>query len=200
MNPRGAGDARPFPVPPAPRGRLSGGLSRTYRDRVDSGVRYQSTRATAGTLTAWDRWDVGVARARVPLAGGHMPDAVEPFHVEPFHAELLRMEVRYQHSDAFIVVEGAFDTTGAERFVASVVDALETHPEAIVVDALETHPEAVVVDAKGLTFIDSSGLAALLRSRVAAGAAGVGLRISDQSPALRRAISVAGLEDLLADV
>jgi anti-anti-sigma factor len=112
-----------------------------------------------------------------------MPDAVEPFH-----AELLRIEVRYQHSDAFIVVEGAFDTTGADRFVASVVDALETHREAI------------VVDAKGLTFIDSSGLAALLRSRVAAGAAGVGFRISYRSPALRRAISVAGLEDLLADV
>jgi anti-sigma B factor antagonist len=107
--------------------------------------------------------------------------------VEPFGAELLRIEVRYQGSDAFIVVEGAFDTTGAERFVASVVDALETHPEAI------------VVDAKGLTFIDSSGLTALLRSRAAAGFAGVGFRISERSPALRRAINVALIEDLLAD-
>jgi anti-sigma B factor antagonist len=100
---------------------------------------------------------------------------------------LLRIEVRYQDSDAFIVVEGAFDTTGAERFVASVVDSLETDPEAI------------VVDANGLTFIDSSGLTALLRSRAAAGVAGVGFRISERSPALRRAIDVAGIEDLLAD-
>jgi anti-sigma B factor antagonist len=107
--------------------------------------------------------------------------------VEPFRAELLRIEVRYQDSDATVVVEGAFDTTGAERFVATVVDALETHPEAI------------VVDANGLTFIDSSGLTALLRSRAAAGVAGVGFRISERSPALRRAIEVAGIEDLLAD-
>jgi anti-sigma B factor antagonist len=107
--------------------------------------------------------------------------------VEPFRAELLRIEVHYWGGDAFIVVEGAFDTTGAEGFVASVVDALETHPEAI------------VIDAKGLTFIDSSGLTALLRSRAAAGVAGVGFRISERSPALRRAIYVAGIEDLLAD-
>jgi anti-sigma B factor antagonist len=111
-----------------------------------------------------------------------MPDAVEPFR-----AELLRIEVRYQDSDAFIVVEGAFDTTGAERFVASVVDALDTHPEAI------------VVNANGLTFIDSSGLTALLRSRAAAGVAGVRFRIGERSPALRRAIYVAGIDDLLAD-
>jgi anti-sigma B factor antagonist len=123
-----------------------------------------------------------VARARVPLAGGHMSD-----DVEAFRAELLRIEVRYQDSDAFIVVEGAFDTTGAEWFVASVLDALETHPASI------------VVDANGLTFIDSSGLTALLRSRAAAGVAGVGFRISERSPALRRAIDVAGIEDLLAD-
>ena len=107
--------------------------------------------------------------------------------VEPFRAELLRIEVRYQDRDATVVVEGAFDTTGAERFVASVVDALETHPEAI------------VVDANGLTFIDSSGLTALLRSRAAAGVAGVGFRVSERSPALRRAIDVAGIEVLLAD-
>ena len=107
--------------------------------------------------------------------------------VESFRAELLRIEVRYRGSDVTVVVEGAFDTTGAEGFVASVVDALATQPEAIVVDAI------------GLTFIDSSGLTALLRSRAAAGVAGVGFRISEQSPALRRAIDVAGIEDLLAD-
>jgi anti-anti-sigma factor len=55
-------------------------------------------------------------------------------------------------------------------------------------------PEAIVVDANGLTFIDSSGLAALLRSRATAGVAGVGVRISERSPALRRAIDAAGIE------
>jgi anti-anti-sigma regulatory factor len=43
------------------------------------------------------------------------------------------------------VVQGAIDTTGAERFVASVV-------------ALGTHPDVIAIDAKGVTFIDSSGL------------------------------------------
>ena len=79
--------------------------------------------------------------------------------VTSFRAELLRIEVHYQGSDATIVLEGEFDTTGVERFVASVVDALEAPPESI------------AIDAHGLTFIDSSGLTALLRSRAAAGTA-----------------------------
>jgi anti-anti-sigma factor len=108
-------------------------------------------------------------------------------HVKPFRPELLRIEVHYQGSDATIVLQGEFDTTGVERFVASVVNALDTHPESI------------AIDAHGLTFIDSSGLTALLRSRAAAGAAGVAFRISEQSPELQRAIAHAGIEDLLAD-
>jgi anti-anti-sigma factor len=107
--------------------------------------------------------------------------------VEPFRSELLRIEVRYQGSDASIVLDGALDMTGVEPFVASVVDTLDARPESIAVDAQE------------LTFIDSSGLTALLRARAAAGTAGVGFRISAQSPVLQRAIAHAGIEDLLAD-
>jgi anti-sigma B factor antagonist len=108
-------------------------------------------------------------------------------HVKPFRPELLRIGVHYQGSDATIVLQGELDTTGVERFVASVVNALDTHPESI------------AIDAHGLTFIDSSGLTALLRSRAAAGTAGVAFRISEQSPELQRAIAHAGIEDLLAD-
>jgi hypothetical protein len=36
-------------------------------------------------------------------------------HVTSFRAELLRIEVHYQGSDATIVLEGEFDTTGVER-------------------------------------------------------------------------------------
>ena len=110
-----------------------------------------------------------------------------PDDVESFHAELLRIEAHYQGSDATIVLEGAFDMTGVERFVSSVVDAFETHPESI------------AINAQRVTFADSSGLAALLRARAAAGTAGVAFRISEWSPALRRAIDVAGIEDLLTD-
>jgi anti-sigma B factor antagonist len=182
---REAGDARRSPARPFPgsSGRLSTGPSRSHDDRVDPQRPLPVDTCNSRHIDALGPvWDVGVAGARVPLAGGHLSDAVEPFW-----AELLRIEVGYQGCDAFIVVEGAFDTTAADRFVASVVDALKTHPEAI------------VVDANGLTFIDSSGLTALLRSRAAAGVAGVGFRISERSPALRRAIDAAGIEDLLAD-
>ncbi|MGH9248386.1 MAG: hypothetical protein ACRD0W_02550 [Acidimicrobiales bacterium] len=44
--------------------------------------------------------------------------------VEPFRAELLCIEVHYQGSDLTIVLDGALDMTGAERFVACVVDVL----------------------------------------------------------------------------
>src|SRR5678816_3701848 len=107
--------------------------------------------------------------------------------LKSFRAEPLRIEVHYQGSDATIVLQGELDTTGVERFVASVVDALKAPPESI------------AIDAHGLTFIDSSGLTALLRSRAAAGTAGVAFRISEQSPELQRAIAHAGIEDLLAD-
>ena len=53
--------------------------------------------------------------------------------VESFGAELLCIEVRYQGSGVTIVLDGALDMTGAERFVACVVDVLETHPESIAV-------------------------------------------------------------------
>jgi hypothetical protein len=45
--------------------------------------------------------------------------------VTSFRAELLRIEVHYQGSNATIVLEGEFDTTGVERFVASVVSTGE---------------------------------------------------------------------------
>jgi anti-anti-sigma factor len=56
---------------------------------------------------------------------------------------------------------------------------------------------SVVVQARSLTFIDSSGLMALMRARDAATEAGVAFRIDEPSPALRRIVETSGLEDLL---
>lgn len=106
---------------------------------------------------------------------------------DPTRAELLRVEVRYEDSDATLVLEGEFDSTGVEGFVACVVDALGTYPESI------------AIDAHGLTFTDSSGLTALLRARAAAGTAGVAFRIRGRSLGLQRAIAHAGIADLLHD-
>jgi anti-anti-sigma factor len=106
---------------------------------------------------------------------------------DPFHAELLRIEVHYQGSDAIIVLEGEFDSTGVEGFVTCVVDALDAHPESI------------AIDARGLTFTDSSGLTALLRARAVAGTAGVAFQLRGRSLGLQRAIAHAGIADLLRD-
>jgi anti-anti-sigma factor len=106
---------------------------------------------------------------------------------DPLRAELLRVEVHYEGSDATLVLEGEFDSTGVESFVARVVDALNACPESI------------AIDAHGLTFTDSSGLTALLRARAAAGTAGVAFRIRRRSLGLQRAIAHAGIADLLRD-
>ena len=106
---------------------------------------------------------------------------------DPFRAELLRVEVHYEDSDATLVLEGEFDSTGVEEFIACVVDALEAYPESL---AIDTH---------GLTFADSSGLTALVRARAAAGTAGVAFRIRGRSLGLQRAITHAGIADLLGD-
>ncbi|HKA82990.1 MAG TPA: STAS domain-containing protein [Acidimicrobiales bacterium] len=106
---------------------------------------------------------------------------------DPTRAEVLRIEVHYEGSDATLVLEGEFDSTGVESFVACVVDALGADPE------------SMVIDAHGLTFTDSSGLTALLRARAAAGTAGVAFRIRGRSLGLQRAIVHAGIADLLHD-
>jgi anti-anti-sigma factor len=70
---------------------------------------------------------------------------------------------------------------------------------AYVSEAVEAHPVSITVVARGLNFIDSSGLVALLRARDAAREAGVGFHVRDPSPALRRIAGLTGLEELLPD-
>jgi anti-sigma B factor antagonist len=103
--------------------------------------------------------------------------------VEPSLGDLLYVEVDYDA--ATIVVIGEFDMTGTAPFWARVSEALATNPPAI------------TVEARGLTFIDSSGLAALVRAREAADEAGVAFRVREPSPALRRIVEITGTVDLL---
>jgi anti-sigma B factor antagonist len=106
---------------------------------------------------------------------------------EPFRAELLRIEAKYDATAVTIVLTGEFDMTGIERFWAFFSEALRAHPG------------SMAVDARGLSFIDSSGLEALLRTRDATAQAGVTFRISDPSPELRRVAELGGVGDLLSD-
>jgi anti-sigma B factor antagonist len=56
---------------------------------------------------------------------------------------------------------------------------------------------SITVEARGLTFIDSSGLAALIHAREAADEAGAPFQVSEPSSALRRIVEITGTVDLL---
>jgi anti-anti-sigma factor len=101
-------------------------------------------------------------------------------------ADVLYVATSHDDGTATIVLIGDFDMSGAAHFWASVSEALGTRPPSI------------TVEARGLTFIDSSGLAALIRAREAADEAGVAFRIREPSPMLRRIVEITGTVDLLS--
>ena len=86
-----------------------------------------------------------------------------------------------------IVVTGPLDRSGAERLCSCVMEALGKRPAMLAVDASD------------LTFVDSSGMAGLLRVRHAAIDAGVAFGLSGASPALRHLAELVGFEALLPD-
>jgi len=90
-------------------------------------------------------------------------------------------------TEAAIILVGEFDMTGTERFWGALSEVLGTCPR------------SVEVEARGLTFIDSSGLMALARARDEATKAAVAFRIKESSPTLRRIVELCGLQDLLSD-
>ncbi|MGW4645597.1 STAS domain-containing protein [Kitasatospora sp. NPDC004289] len=66
--------------------------------------------------------------------------------------------------------------------------------EQVLDEALHARPEVVVVDLAEVGFCDSSGLNLLLRTRVAAQGAGVGLRLAAASAPVRRLLELTGAE------
>ena len=102
--------------------------------------------------------------------------------------ELLRIEVIRHGTDVTVIVVGHLDVRGSAR----LRDRVET--------LLATRPGSIAIDASGLTFVDSAGLAALLRVRHAVTReAGAAFRIVDPSPVLRRVVELTGFQELLAD-
>ena len=106
---------------------------------------------------------------------------------EPSPGDALYVEAKYDGTEAAIILVGEFDMTGTGPFWGAVSEVLGTPPV------------AVTIEARGLTFIDSSGLMALVRARDAATESGVALRVSEPSPPLRRIAEICGLEGLLLD-
>jgi anti-anti-sigma factor len=107
--------------------------------------------------------------------------------VESVRGDLLNVVTTSQGAETFIVIDGELDAGGSEWFGACVGAVLEKRPG------------LMAIDARGVTFLDSSGLRSLLLARAAADDAGVAFRIDDPSPELRRFIERTGLRALLLD-
>jgi anti-anti-sigma factor len=71
----------------------------------------------------------------------------------------------------------------------STVDAVNT----ALLAAVENHPDRVVFDLSGVEFMDSSGIAALLRARKAVSS----IEIRNPSTVVRRLIDMTGLTEVL---
>jgi anti-anti-sigma factor len=105
----------------------------------------------------------------------------------PTYIWSLDIETRQGRTKATVTLAGSLDQHSSAAF-RECVD-----------EALGVHPAFVVADARGLTFVDAAGLAALVRARRAASEAGVAFRVRDASPALRHVAEEAGFEALLPD-
>jgi anti-anti-sigma factor len=102
----------------------------------------------------------------------------EPFRVEAVHR-------RYEVT---VIVVGDLGASTSRR----LRDFVE--------ELLAMRPRSIAIDARGVTFVDSSGMGALLSVRHAiATEAGLAFRIIDPSPALRRTAELAGFTELLRE-
>ena len=102
----------------------------------------------------------------------------------------------FSHSEVNVAADG--DTT----IVAPHGDidiASSTGLAAALEQAVSRHPSAIVVTLRAVTFLDSTGLSALVRAWRAAVAAGIDFHVRDPSERVRRVFDVTGLESLLMD-
>ncbi|MEV7781194.1 STAS domain-containing protein [Kitasatospora sp. NPDC088351] len=86
--------------------------------------------------------------------------------------------------------------TGAEAAVCAVagdldIDSLSPAEEALA-SLVKQRPALVVVDLEAVGFCDSSGLNLLLKTRLAADAAGVGFRLAAIAPPVARVLELTG--------
>ena len=81
---------------------------------------------------------------------------------DPSPRDVLYVEAKHLGTEGAIILLGEFDMTGVDLFWGAVSEVLGTCPR------------SVAVEARGLTFVDSSGLMALVRARDAAAEVGAG--------------------------
>jgi anti-anti-sigma factor len=98
-----------------------------------------------------------------------------------------RVEIRVIEGVACVTPTGELDLVTAPSLRAALEDAV----------ALE--PTLIVVTLREVTFLDSTGLGAIVAGWRAASDRGIQLRLLHPSPAVRRILDVTGLDELLDD-
>jgi anti-sigma B factor antagonist len=98
--------------------------------------------------------------------------------------EMLKTRVEAVDGVAVVSVEGEVDLVSSEQLRRALLDALQESPQ-------------VTIDLTGLTFIDSSGLSALVDAHRRARDAGGVLTLRNPTPMLRRLLDITRLESLL---
>jgi anti-sigma B factor antagonist len=101
--------------------------------------------------------------------------------------ELLQVDARDAGTETVVTLVGELDISSTDWFGA-FFGAL-----------LEKHQRSIAIDARRLTYMDSSGLRSFLRARASAHDAGVGFRIDNPPPQLRRVVERTGLRSMLLD-
>jgi anti-sigma B factor antagonist len=94
-----------------------------------------------------------------------------------------------------VTVERAGDVTVVR--VSGEIDMLTTPKlSSAVTEQLSQHPAVLVLDLRGVAFLGSSGLAALISARQEAAAQGATLRLVSAAHAVLRPLTATGLADL----
>ncbi|MFC4063828.1 STAS domain-containing protein [Actinoplanes subglobosus] len=83
-----------------------------------------------------------------------------------------------------VTVSGEIDFSNADEVARGLTDAVT-----------DWSPPTLVVDLRNATFIDSTGLGALIEGYRAAVAAGIDFRVVNPSDTFRRVLTVTGLSD-----
>jgi anti-anti-sigma factor len=96
-------------------------------------------------------------------------------------SEILRVQTDQQNGSVRIVLSGEFDIAGVEKFE----QALESAPE---------ERQELVIDLSRLTFIDSSGIRAILVADRTNRERGVPLKVVKADPIIHRVFELSGLD------
>ena len=99
--------------------------------------------------------------------------------------EVLRVEVTYAERITKVIVTGEID---ADSMLALQSPLSELSPQ--------SH---ILLDMSGVSFMDCSGLRAILTQRIKMTEAGGSIHIRHASPAVKRLLQVSGLTDILRD-